>query len=89
MVSPIMLALDEPCSGLDAEGSRVVLEALRREAGRGRAVLCTVHQAAPDLLNLFTHILVLSSGRVVFHGPLHEAQPFLAEYAQSGQSGAA
>lgn len=77
MVSPPVLALDEPCTGLDAEGSRVVLEALRREAGRGRAVLCTVHQAAPDLLRLFTDILVLASGRVVFHGPLQDAQPYL------------
>ncbi|XP_034253078.1 LOW QUALITY PROTEIN: protein scarlet-like [Thrips palmi] len=87
MVSPLVLALDEPCSGLDAEGSRVVLEALRREAGRGRAVLCTVHQAAPDLLRLFSHILVLSAGRVVFQGPLDDAQPFLAEVGARGQAG--
>ncbi|KAE8740430.1 ABC-transporter, subfamily G member 14, partial [Frankliniella occidentalis] len=84
---PLVLALDEPCSGLDAEGSRVVLEALRREAGRGRAVLCTVHQAAPDLLRLFTHILVLASGNVVYHGPLDRAQPFLAEAGAGGPAG--
>lgn len=76
----MVLALDEPCSGLDAEGSRVVLEALRREADRGRAVLCTVHQAAPDMLCLFTDILVLAAGKVAFHGPVADAQPFLAGY---------
>ncbi|KAK3912634.1 Protein scarlet [Frankliniella fusca] len=84
---PLVLALDEPCSGLDAEGSRLVLEALRREADRGRAVLCTVHQAAPDMLRLFSDILVLAAGRVVFHGPLDKAQPFLAESGGGGPAG--
>jgi ABC-type multidrug transport system ATPase subunit len=43
-MEPSLLILDEPTSGLDSTSSRLVLQALRREALVGVNVVLVVHQ---------------------------------------------
>lgn len=47
-IEPSLLILDEPTSGLDSTSSRLVLQALRREAMEGVNVILVVHQPRCD-----------------------------------------
>jgi ABC-type molybdenum transport system ATPase subunit/photorepair protein PhrA len=65
--SPPMLLLDEPCSGLDAEGRDLFFDNLRELAQGGVTLVCVSHHG--DRSDLFTHELRLEKGRVLFAGP--------------------
>ncbi|MEA2682753.1 MAG: energy-coupling factor transport system ATP-binding protein [Chloroflexota bacterium] len=63
---PRILALDEPTSQLDPAGARLVLEACRRLAAAGTAVVISEHRVGA-LLNMTDRLAVMQSGRL--HGP--------------------
>jgi molybdate transport system ATP-binding protein len=65
--SPPLLLLDEPCSGLDAEGRELFFDNLRELAQGGVTLVCVSHHG--DRSDLFTHELRLEKGRVLFAGP--------------------
>lgn len=73
MTDPELLLLDEPASGLDIAGREDlvgVLSELFRDPRSSASVLVTHHlEEIPDGI---THCLLLSRGRVVAAGPLHE-----------------
>jgi len=69
-----ILMLDEPTSGLDPESALQLLRLLQHLAAtRGLTVLYTLHQPGDELLPHIDDLLLLSAGRVVYHGPLAEA----------------
>eukprot|EP01065_Artemidia_motanka_P001135 TRINITY_DN10536_c0_g1_i1.p1 TRINITY_DN10536_c0_g1~~TRINITY_DN10536_c0_g1_i1.p1 ORF type:complete len:785 (+),score=256.51 TRINITY_DN10536_c0_g1_i1:722-3076(+) len=76
---PDLLLLDEPTSGLDATSSLKLCQLLRHFAVDNRHVVCTtIHQPRPEIMALFTHLLLLNeNGRIAFFGPAEEAVPFL------------
>ncbi len=39
-------------------------------------ILCALLQPPPEVYDLFDDIMLLSDGRVVFHGPKEEVLPF-------------
>ena len=55
-----LLVLDEPTADLDADAAAVVGEAIRREAGEGRAVLVIEHR--PSLARLADRVVRLDHG---------------------------
>lgn len=63
-VDPTVLICKNPTHGLDARTARFVLEALRRHADRGRAVLL-LSSELDDLLEVADRIGVLYRGRLV------------------------
>jgi molybdate transport system ATP-binding protein len=65
--SPSVLLLDEPCSGLDAEGRALFFDNLRELARHGVTLICVSHHG--DRMDLFTHELRLEKGQVLFAGP--------------------
>jgi molybdate transport system ATP-binding protein len=65
--SPPVLLLDEPCSGLDAEGRALFFDNLRELARHGVTLICVSHHG--DRTDLFTHELRLEKGHVLFAGP--------------------
>jgi iron complex transport system ATP-binding protein len=69
MASARLMILDEPCAGLDPVAREHFLQFLGR-LGRGRCaptmVLVTHH--VEEIVPLFTHVLVLKSGRVLDAG---------------------
>jgi len=69
-----IIVLDEPTSGLDAVSARKLLELLQELAHtRGVTVMYTLHQPGDDLLPFIDDLLLLSAGKVVYHGPLADA----------------
>ena len=68
---PAVLLCDEPTSGLDSASARLVVVRLAAVATKRRTtVAATIHQPAADLLHIFSNLLVLSSGAVVFAGSM-------------------
>jgi len=69
MAKPQLLILDEPCAGLDPAAREQFLQFLQR-LGRGKnsptLVLVTHH--VEEIMPVFSHVLVLKSGRVLAGG---------------------
>jgi iron complex transport system ATP-binding protein len=70
MASPRLMILDEPCAGLDPVAREHFLQFLSRLASARNAptmVLVTHH--VEEIIAIFSHVLVLKSGRVLAAGP--------------------
>ncbi len=70
---PKLLILDEPCAGLDPVARASFLQSIAgfmREAAAPSIVLVTHH--VEEITPGFTHALLLSRGRRIAAGPLHE-----------------
>ncbi|MFG2480514.1 ABC transporter ATP-binding protein [Streptomyces fagopyri] len=71
LTRPRLLVLDEPSNGLDPSGKRHVHGVLTRLAADGAAVVLSSHRM-DDLEALCSEVTILSTGRVVFSGPLNK-----------------
>jgi ABC-2 type transport system ATP-binding protein len=69
LLEPRLLVLDEPSNGLDPAGKRQVHRVLRRLAADGVGVVLSSHRM-DDVEALCSEVTILSTGRVVFSGPL-------------------
>ena len=69
LTRPSLLVLDEPANGLDPAGTRHVHRVLQRLADEGAAVVLSSHRM-DDLAALCSEVTILSTGRVVFSGPV-------------------
>lgn len=76
---PKLLFLDEPTSGLDSHSAFSVVENLKRIAGKGVAVLCTIHQPAWDLFKMFDRCLLIANGQTAFHGTIPDGIKYFEE----------
>ncbi len=63
--APRLLLLDEPDTGLDEEGHRLIEDVLAEHSARGGAVLFTTHQL-DRAMKLGDSLLMLCRGRLVF-----------------------
>ncbi|KAL1618926.1 hypothetical protein SLS56_010343 [Neofusicoccum ribis] len=78
---PDILFLDEPSSGLDGQSALTIGRLLRKLADSGQTVLCTIHQPAAELIELFDHlVLLVYGGRLAYDGPLGEKCSTALEY---------
>ncbi|WP_434811052.1 ATP-binding cassette domain-containing protein [Microbacterium sp. bgisy189] len=68
---PGVLVLDEPSNGLDPEGIKWMRGFLRQLASEGRTVLVSSHILA-EIQQSVDALLIISRGRLVFQGALHE-----------------
>lgn len=69
LLRPRLLVLDEPANGLDPAGNRHVHRVLTELAAAGTAVVLSSHRM-DDLAALCSEVTILSTGRVVFSGPV-------------------
>jgi len=69
---PNILFLDEPTSGLDSETAFECMDAVRDITDQSRTTMVTIHQPSPETFALFDTLLLLSSGRVTYFGPMEE-----------------
>jgi iron complex transport system ATP-binding protein len=70
MASPKLMILDEPCAGLDPVAREHFLQFLRRLARtRGAPTMVLVTHHVEEIVAMFSHVLVLKSGRVLAAGP--------------------
>jgi len=49
MMNPQIVFLDEPTSGLDSFTALLVMGVLKREANKGRMVICSIHQPSYEI----------------------------------------
>eukprot|EP00899_Mesostigma_viride_P003168 jgi/Mesvir1/12852/Mv26281-RA.1 len=86
VTEPSLILLDEPTSGLDAYSSLVLMAALQRLSQQGRTVLMTIHQPRTDIFEMFTELILLADGRLVYKGPVSASRargPGVVEYFAS------
>ncbi|MFI6858363.1 ABC transporter ATP-binding protein [Streptomyces sp. NPDC050421] len=69
LTKPRLLVLDEPSNGLDPAGKKHIHGVLGRLAADGTAVVLSSHRM-DDLEALCSDVTILSTGRVVYSGPL-------------------
>ena len=62
---PELLILDEPASGLDPVGRKIVLDIIREEKSRGRSVFLSSHILA-DVERICDEVIMIQQGEVVF-----------------------
>ncbi|XP_066242645.1 broad substrate specificity ATP-binding cassette transporter ABCG2-like [Saccopteryx leptura] len=78
ITDPSILFLDEPTTGLDSSTANAVLLLLKRMSQQGRTIIFSIHQPRYSIFKLFDSLTLLASGRLVFHGPAHEALGYFA-----------
>jgi len=70
---PPLLILDEPCAGLDPAAREHFLQFLQRlGAGKKPPTLVLVTHHVEEITPIFTHLLILSEGRVLACGPIKD-----------------
>lgn len=67
---PKVLLLDEPTSGLDSVTSAKIVHLLRKLSRVGRTIIYTIHQPTAEVLSYFDDIMLMTQGRVAFHGTM-------------------
>ncbi|XP_025410362.1 protein scarlet-like [Sipha flava] len=67
---PPILFCDEITTGLDSYSAAHIVNTLRCVARMGKIVICTIHQPASGVFGKFDDVLLLSSGKVVYQGPV-------------------
>jgi len=72
MARPRLVALDEPCAGLDIIGRERLLSTLRRLASRGSPSLIYVTHRIEEIPEGFTHGILLKGGKIVKMGMTNE-----------------
>jgi len=71
------LFMDEISTGLDSATTYSVTKSLRDTChALNRTIVISLLQPAPEVINLFDDLLLLTDGKVIYHGPMAEAIPF-------------
>jgi len=70
---PTILFLDEPTSGLDSFQAQSVMESMKTMAEHGRTIISSIHQPRSSIFAMFDFLLLLSEGKVVYHGVAKDA----------------
>ncbi|XP_005109370.3 broad substrate specificity ATP-binding cassette transporter ABCG2 [Aplysia californica] len=78
IISPPVLFLDEPTTGLDASTANAVMMLLKKLSQRGRNIIFSIHQPRYSIFRLFDSIMLLSHGDVVYHGRSQEALDYFS-----------
>ncbi|XP_021340344.1 ATP-binding cassette sub-family G member 2-like isoform X2 [Mizuhopecten yessoensis] len=73
IISPPVLFLDEPTTGLDSNTANSVMLLLRRLALKGRTIIFSIHQPRYSIYRLFDSLMLLSLGETVYHGSSQES----------------
>uniref|UniRef100_A0A1I7YP24 ABC transporter domain-containing protein n=1 Tax=Steinernema glaseri TaxID=37863 RepID=A0A1I7YP24_9BILA len=80
LTNPAILFCDEPTTGLDSFMARSVVKTLTRLASEGnKTIVCTIHQPASEVFELFDRVLFLAAGKPAFLGSPDEAIYFFGD----------
>lgn len=71
MYDPVVILLDEPLTGLDPPGIRILLDSVRQRATLGATVIISSHLLAM-IEDVCTHLLVMQHGRTQYFGAADE-----------------
>ena len=70
---PSLIFLDEVTSGLDSFMAESVIDTIRNLAMTGCTILCTIHQPASAVYEMFDKVCLMSEGSVAFLGDKTDA----------------
>lgn len=73
---PSLLLIDEPLTNLDTLDESVLLRTFRELVNQDRTVVATMYQPSGNVFKLFDTLMLLSEGRVIYHGPSEDAIEF-------------
>ncbi|XP_034248140.1 protein scarlet [Thrips palmi] len=83
LTDPPLLFCDEPTTGLDSYSAQQLVDLMQgmaaRPHGRGKTILCTIHQPSSDLLGRFHRIMLVADGRIAFIGKPEDALLFFRQ----------
>lgn len=71
-MEPEVLVLDEPAAGLDPEGKKMILVAVREYALRRGATVIIVSHSMDDMAELCDRVVVVAEGRILCEGTRDE-----------------
>ena len=69
---------DEPTSGLDSFMAVSVVESMKNLAKQGKTIICTIHQPASEIFEMFEKLCLLAEGRLAFIGNIKTANEFFS-----------
>jgi ABC-2 type transport system ATP-binding protein len=81
LYEPLVLLFDEPMTGLDPLGIRQFKESVRERAEQGATIVVSSHLLAV-VEDICSHVLILKSGRMQYHGTLEEVRTSLGTSGQ-------
>ena len=70
MAQPSILILDECCAGLDSRTRRALLFWLNRMAGADQVQLVATSHRADEIIDAYTHLVILCQGIIEHQGAL-------------------
>ena len=71
ILNPDILVLDEPTAGLDPQGTKVVLDLIKKLHNDGKTIILVTHDMN-IVLNYATDVVVLKGGKLAFEGSPQE-----------------
>ncbi|XP_072394710.1 ATP-binding cassette subfamily G member 4-like [Diabrotica undecimpunctata] len=77
--NPDVMFFDEPTSGLDSVSSKQCVLLLKQMAISGKTVICTIHQPAAPIFEIFDHLYVISDTKCLYQGSVKGLLPYLEE----------
>lgn len=77
---PPILFCDEITTGLDSYSAAHIINTLKRVAHGGKIVICTIHQPASGVFDQFNQIILLTSGRLAYQGPVSLVNDLFEKY---------
>lgn len=78
ITNPKIFLLDEPTSGLDSSNALKIIRLLKREAERGVAVICALHQPSSEIFSMFDRIICMSDhGVCIYNGARSKTLSYL------------
>ncbi|XP_065906205.1 broad substrate specificity ATP-binding cassette transporter ABCG2-like isoform X2 [Dysidea avara] len=79
IISPGIVFLDEPTTGLDATTAVSVIKLLKELSSSGRVIIMSIHQPRYSIYKLFDSMTLMSRGRLVYHGPSNNALNYFSQ----------
>ncbi|KAK2560544.1 Broad substrate specificity ATP-binding cassette transporter ABCG2, partial [Acropora cervicornis] len=79
IMSPSVLFLDEPTTGLDASTAVSVVQLLQGLGRQGKTVIMSIHQPRYSIFKTFDTLSLLSNGEFVYQGPANQAMRYFEE----------
>lgn len=73
---PKLLLMDEPTTGISLVETSILLMCFREMVNQDRTVVASIHQPSAEAFKLFDTVLLLSKGRVIYHGNASSAATF-------------
>ncbi|CAI9722128.1 ABC transporter G family member 21-like [Octopus vulgaris] len=81
LTNPDIIIVDEPTSGLDSSlAYKLMLNLQSLARNHNKIVLATIHQPSSQIFHMFSKLLVLSNGKIVYHGDAKNTLDVFSEH---------